>query len=125
MWGRMRSMWTATVTLPDRTPQKRRNNTLWRSATTILGPVELALGVGWVSALDTSKHWGKWLGRMTLIRLLRWLYCQPYCQSNLEGGVIDSPSAFFSGPIYVDPKTTAASLISIYGTRSHTRHFSV
>jgi hypothetical protein len=91
----------------------------------ILGPVELALGVGWVSAIDTSKHWGKWLGRMTLIRLLRWLYCQPYCQSNLEGEVIDSPSAFFSGPIYVDPKTTAASLISIYGTRSHTRHFSV
>ena len=52
----------------------------------ILGPVELALGVGWVSALDTIKHWGNWFGRMTLTRLLRRFNEQSNDQSHLEGG---------------------------------------
>jgi hypothetical protein len=60
--------------------------TRWTSAVGILGPVELTLGVGWVSALDTIKHWGNWFGRMTLTRLLRRFDEQSNDQSHLEGG---------------------------------------
>ena len=51
----------------------------------ILGPVELTLGVGWVSALDTSKHWVKWLSPRH--EFWAWSLLMPSCDAQWSAHV--------------------------------------